>query len=102
MPHISNSGPITPAALQRLLAQAFSGALISVRDDTHLHEHHNAMMHHNGGHYRVKIIWAGFAKLSRVERQRTVQKAVQSTWDAGHIHALTLTLLTPEEAAAKA
>ena len=101
MPHFSNSGPITPAALQRLLVQAFPGAKVSVRDDTHLHEAHNAMMHHNGGHYRVKIVWAGFTGQSRVVRQRSVQKAVKAAWDAGHIHALTLALLTPEEAATK-
>jgi BolA family transcriptional regulator, general stress-responsive regulator len=94
----STTTPLPPEALHALLAAAFVGAEIAVRDDTHLHADHNEQVHHHGGHYKVKIIWAGFATMPRVARQRAVQQAVATAWAKGQIHALTLQLLTPETA----
>jgi BolA protein len=91
--------PLPPGALHALLAAAFTGAQISVRDDTHLHEGHNQDVNHHGGHYKVKVIWAGFAGMPLVARQRAAQQAVREAWGRGQIHALTLQLLAPEEAA---
>lgn len=100
MPHFSNAAPLTPAELQTLLALAFAGAAISVRDDTHLHATHNEAVNHSGGHYKIKILWQGFAGLPRMARHRLVHKATEAARSAGRIHALTLILLTPEEAPA--
>ena len=99
MQAFTTTTPLTPAELQQLLAAALPGSTVSVRDDTHLHADHNRDVNHHGGHYKVKIIWAGFAALTRVARHRTVQQAVSAAWAAGRIHALTLQLLTPSEAA---
>ncbi len=95
----STTTPLPPAALQQMLAAAFAGGTITVRDDTHLHEGHNREVNQYGGHYKIRLIWAGFAGMSRVNRQRLVQQALQQPWQAGRIHALTLQLLTPQEAA---
>jgi BolA protein len=100
MPHTSTALPLSLAELNALLAQAFAGAQIDARDDTHLHAGHNAQMEHSGGHYKVRMVWAGFAHMSRIARQRAVQRALAAAWEAGQIHALTLHLLTPEQAAA--
>lgn len=94
----STAAPIPPAELRTLLLAAFAGSVVEVRDDTHLHADHNTDVNHGGGHYKVKIIWAGFAGLTRPAAHRLVHKAVAKAWGEGRIHALTLRLLTPEQA----
>ena len=86
--------------LHEVLTQALPGAAVSVRDDTHLHAGHNEAVGHHGGHYKVKLVWAGFTGLNRLARHRLVHQRLTQSWQAGHIHALSLQCLTPEEAGA--
>jgi BolA family transcriptional regulator, general stress-responsive regulator len=96
---VSNTAlPLPPEELRALLLAAFAGSVVEVRDDTHLHADHNTDVNHHGGHYKVRIIWAGFAELSRLAAHRAVQKVVAEAWGQGRIHALTLQLLTSEQA----
>lgn len=84
--------------VQTLIAAALPGALIDVRDDTHKHLLHNAMVDHFGGHYKIRIVWEGFSTMPRIERHRMVQRILGEAWDAGHVHSIALRLVTREEA----
>jgi BolA family transcriptional regulator, general stress-responsive regulator len=91
--------PLSASQLHSLLAAAMPGAEIKVRNDTHLHADHNAAVNHGGGHYKVRLVWNGFAGLSRLKRQQLVHHALAQAWQTGGIHALSLQCLTPPEAA---
>jgi BolA protein len=89
--------PLTTDELTTLLALAFPGAQIAVRDDSAQHAGHAG--NGGGGHYTVHMVWPGFTGLNRLARQRKVHEALAGPLRAGRIHALVLTLRTPEEAA---
>lgn len=89
---------ISAEHLQTYLADLCPGAHITVRDDTALHANHNKEVGHYGGHYKVRIVWGGFQGLTRVQRQRRVMELVAPLWHKKHIHAVSVKLLTPEEA----
>jgi BolA protein len=84
--------------VQSLVAAALPGALVDVRDDTHKHLTHNAMVDHFGGHYKIRVVWEGFAGMARIARHRMVQNILGEAWTAGHVHSLSLRLMTREEA----
>lgn len=48
-------------------------------------------------HFKILLIAPSFSGQSRVERQRFLHKILQAEFDSG-LHALSLRLLTPEEA----
>jgi BolA protein len=52
-----------------------------------------------GGHFRLRMISPDFPGLSRVQRHRLVYDCLGSLMP-GQIHALAMTLLSPDEAAA--
>lgn len=89
---------MSAADVQTLLEAALPGALVTVRDDTHKHLAHNAMVDHFGGHYKIRIVWEGFAAMPRLARHRMVHGLFAAAREAGDIHALTLRLMTREEA----
>ena len=71
---------IDPQVLAEKLRNDFPGATISIEDMT-------------GGqdHYRVSIVWSGFAGLSAVARHRRVHESLREEL-RGPIHAITLDL----------
>jgi BolA family transcriptional regulator, general stress-responsive regulator len=91
-----------PAARVALIESRLTAALapvvsISVRDDSAQHAGHAGAS--AGGHYSVTIVAAAFAGKARVARHRMVYDALAEAMQRG-IHALAITALTPEEAAA--
>ncbi|MBB3256724.1 BolA protein [Paraburkholderia bannensis] len=70
---------------------------IVVRDDSALHAGHAGAS--AGGHFHVTIVAAAFMGKARVARHRLVYDALAEAMQRG-IHALAITALTPEEAAA--
>lgn len=80
------------------LEAAFAPAKLDVRDESEMHRGHAG--HREGGetHFRVAIVSAAFDGLTRVERHRRVH-AVLDAELKDRVHALALTLLTPDEAA---
>jgi BolA protein len=84
---------LSATGVEHLLAAALPGAAIEVIDDSARHAGHGA----TGGHYRVRVVWVGFAGLGRVARQRLVHKALAAELETGRIHALSLSLWTPTE-----
>lgn len=85
--------------LKRKLAEAFLPAELVVTDESHLHKGHEGARPGGQSHFRVRIVSASFAGMSRVARQRAVNAALKEEL-AGQVHALAMTTLTPEEAAA--
>lgn len=80
------------------LDAAFSPLQLSVHDDSHLHVGHAGAREGGETHFRVMIVASGFQGLTRVARHRLVHEVLDGELK-GRVHALSLTLLTPEEAA---
>lgn len=89
-------------AIRQKLTGAFAPSILEVTDQSAAHAGHAGAKRPDGGvgetHFHVRLVTAAFAGLSRVERQRRVHAALSEEL-AGSVHALTLKLQTPEEAA---
>ena len=79
------------------LEAAFSPVHLSIRDDSAQHHGHGGWREGGETHFSVAIVSKAFAGLSRVERHRRVHEAIDAELKS-RVHALALTLLTPEEA----
>jgi BolA family transcriptional regulator, general stress-responsive regulator len=79
------------------LEAAFAPQKLDVRDESALHQGHAG--HREGGetHFRVAIVSVAFEGVSRIDRHRQVHDVLDAELK-GRVHALALTLLTPEEA----
>jgi BolA family transcriptional regulator, general stress-responsive regulator len=84
------------------LTAAFAPVALDVRDESARHAGHGGATRDDGTqgetHFHVRLVSATFAGASRVERQRRVHAALAAELH-GPVHALSLTLQTPEEAA---
>jgi len=79
------------------LEAALAPEHLVIHNDSHLHAGHHAGAHRGEEtHFRLEIVAAVFAGMSRVERQRRVH-ALLAEELAGGVHALQLSLRTPEE-----
>lgn len=83
--------------LRAKLAAALRPASLTIVDESARHAGHAGAREGGESHFRIRIISAEFAGLSRVERQRRVYAAVAGEFADG-VHALALTTLTPDEA----
>ncbi len=79
------------------LEGAFAPKHLDVRDESSKHEGHAGSREGGETHFRVAIVSSAFDGLSRVDRHRRVHD-VLDTELKDRVHALALTLLTPEEA----
>jgi BolA protein len=79
------------------LTAAFSPAELSVEDESARHAGHAGSRPGGETHFNVRIVSTSFEGASRVERQRRVYAALADELKS-HIHALSLTTLTPAEA----
>jgi BolA family transcriptional regulator, general stress-responsive regulator len=87
--------------IRDVLEAAFAPVVLEIVDDSAKHASHAARNGVAGGetHYRVRMVSEALAGQSRVSRSRAVHEALAAEFSAG-LHALSLTLLTPEEAGA--
>ena len=85
--------------LRSVLAGAFPAGRLEVVDDSAHHAGHAGAAAGGETHYSVLLVSPAFRGMSRVERSRAVH-AVLAAEFAGGMHALGLTLRTPEEASA--
>jgi BolA protein len=70
---------------------------LAIYNDSHLHAgHHPGAQRGEETHFRVEIVAAGFAGLSRVARQRQIHTILAEEL-AGPVHALQLLARTPDE-----
>jgi BolA protein len=79
------------------LEAAFSPQTLDVRDESALHKGHAGWREGGETHFRVTIVSSRFEGLTRVDRHRRVHDILDAELK-GRVHALALTLLTPDEA----
>ena len=86
------------ARIRQALEAAFPPARVEVADDSHRHAGHAGAAPGGETHYSVLAVSPAFAGMTRVARSRAVHAVLEAEFGAG-LHALSLRLLTPEEAA---
>jgi BolA protein len=84
--------------LQQLLVAALAPRSIAIVDESHRHAGHAGSRPGGETHYHVAIVAERFAGMSRIARHRLVHEIVHDEFGKG-LHALSLKLLTPDEAA---
>ncbi len=84
--------------MRDLLTRHFAPATLDILDESAKHAGHAERNGLTGGetHYRVEMVSAALAGLTRVQRSRAVHDALQAEFNTG-LHALSLSLRTPEE-----
>lgn len=85
--------------MRALISSALAPVLLDVRDDSSLHAGHAGAAPGGETHYSVLVVSDRFSGQSRVARHRLVNAALATEFSGG-LHALALTLRTPEEQAA--
>ncbi len=85
--------------LEAALRAAFAPSELRVVDDSARHAGHAGARPEGETHYSVLVVAEAFRGMNRVARSRAVHAALEQEF-AGGMHALGLTLRTPEEAAA--
>jgi BolA protein len=93
--------------IEHKLTTALNPSRLVVVDESRRHAGHAGMRNgdghagdHGETHFQVEIVSASFVGQSRVARQRTVYALLADELQGG-VHALSLTTLTPEEAATR-
>ena len=85
-------------AMRRKLTETLAPTRLAIIDESHRHAGHAGARPEGETHFRIEIVSAAFAGLSRIERRRLVHP-VLATELAGRVHALSLATQTSEEAA---
>ena len=80
------------------LAAAFAPTHLAVQDESDRHAGHAGAREGGETHFRVSLVSPTFEGLSRIDRHRKVHEVLDAELK-GRVHALALTLLTPDEAA---
>jgi BolA protein len=84
--------------IRAALAEAFAPAALEVVDESDRHAGHAGNPDGRGEtHYAVTLVSSRFAGMGRLARSRAVHAALAHEFATG-LHALSLTLLSPEEA----
>ena len=87
------------ARLEDVLRHAFAPTLLRIVDDSALHAGHAGARPGGETHYSVLVGSDAFRDQSRVARYRAVHDVLAAEFSGG-LHALALTLRTPDEQAA--
>lgn len=82
--------------MEQLLREAFSPTSLLVRNDSAQHRGHAGDDGSGESHFTVEIESAAFAGMSRVERQRAVNRALGDI-PGGRVHALAIRARAPGE-----
>ena len=76
------------------LREAFAPSSLKVIDESHLHAGHVGARPEGETHFRVEVVAAAFADLSRVDRQRMIYQVLADEL-AGPVHALSVLASAP-------
>ena len=96
MTHSPNAG--RAARIEATLRAAFAPATLRVTDDSAHHAGHAGAAPGGQTHYSVLMVAEAFHGQTRIARSRAVHAALEREFADG-LHALALTLRTPEEQA---
>ncbi len=99
MPIPSPDRPGRAERMRASISSALAPVLLDVRDDSSLHAGHAGAAPGGETHYSVLVVSDRFQGQGRVARHRLVNAALASEFAQG-LHALALTLRTPDEQAA--
>jgi len=88
--------------LRAAVEQGFAPEQLEIEDESARHAGHAGVRGVSGGetHYAMFVVSRAFSGLSRVQRSRLVHEALAAEFASG-LHALSLTLRTPEEMAGR-
>ncbi len=86
------------STIENKLRDALAPMQLRVVDDSGRHAGHAGARPGGESHFNVDVVAAAFAGKSRLERQRWVHQILAEEL-SGPVHALSLRLFTPEEAA---
>jgi BolA protein len=94
------TAPPTPVAdaIRARLAAALAPSRLDLTDESAHHAGHAGARPEGESHFRLLIVTAAFVGKSRLERQRMVFAALGDLMQTD-VHALSITALTPAEAA---
>ena len=92
---MSTPGPVQKE-MEELLTAAFPDASFVVSNDSAQHHGHSGDDGSGESHFSLNIEWAGFADLTRVARQRAVNKALGDL-PGQRVHALAIKATAPGE-----
>jgi stress-induced morphogen len=87
--------------LESALQGAFSPLVLQITDDSARHAGHAGARAEGQTHYAVLLVSGAFRGLSPVARSRAVHEVLAGEFASG-LHALSLSLRTPEEHKARA
>lgn len=83
--------------IRETLQQAFAPQHLHIEDQSHLHAGH-AGAATGRGHFKVELVSSAFAGMTPVQRHRAVYSALGTLMQTD-VHALSLSVRTPEESA---
>jgi stress-induced morphogen len=101
---MTNSSSTRGERINAALTRAFTPTIIRVEDDSNRHAGHAGAQPGGQSHYSVLLVSSAFQGVSRVARSRAVHTALAAEFgpaEQGGMHALALTLRTPDEHAAQ-
>jgi len=88
---ISQGGPVQRSLTEKL-ERAFKPTELRVINESYMH----SVPEGSESHFKVVVVSSAFSGLSRVARQRAVNKAVAEELE-GTVHAFSMDTLTPDE-----
>ena len=96
--HPDTPSPNRAQRLESALREGFAASLVRVVDDSARHAGHSGARPEGETHYNVLAVSERFRGMSRIARSRAVHDLLAGEFTGG-MHALSLTLRTPEEQA---
>ena len=87
------------SVMRQKLVEGLAPARLEIVDESRRHAGHTGSREGGESHFRIEVVSAAFANMSRVTRHRLVYDLLKAELEAG-VHALSLATLTPEEDAA--
>jgi BolA protein len=82
--------------IREKLTAAFAPIALEIEDESYKHKGHSGARPEGETHFRVTIVAAAFAGLSRVDRQRRIYAVLTDELN-DRVHALALSAKTPAE-----
>lgn len=82
--------------IKKIIEAQFTPTHLEVINESHKHAGHAGDDGSGQTHFKLIVVSVDFQDLSRVERQKEVNKTLVSLFDRG-LHALSMRLLSPEE-----
>ncbi len=82
--------------IERRLADAFAPESLEVIDESERHRGHGGWREGGETHFRVRIVAAALAGMSRVARHRAINDCLKPAFEGG-VHALAIEARSPDE-----